>query len=178
MPPHSAYFTTSVTLDINCQNADPCYQSSKGPLSATVVEPVVYETHKQHKTVSFHEVVKAKKTIHISDFSAEEIRSCWYKDEDYEVMKRDVRFEVNLLENDCLVENQSVMTRTARGLGIFSSSTAGRIRRETKRRACNAVLEEQRLQREEGSYDPEFIAEIYSILTKTASNIAIDEAAC
>ena len=172
MPPHSAYFTTSVTLDINCQNADPCYQSSKGPLSATVVEPVVYETHKQHKTVSFHEVVKAKKTIHISDFSAEEIRSCWYKDEDYEVMKRDVRFEVNLLENDCLVENQSMMTRTARGLEIYSS-TAGQVRREIKRRARNAVLEEQRLQREEGSYDPEFIAEIYSMLTKNASQNAI-----
>jgi len=134
---------------------------------------------KPKKSVSFNELVRAKRTIHISDFSAEEVRCCWYKDEDYEVMKQDIRFEVNLLENDCIIETLSSrkMSHTLRGLEVFSSTTIGRARREIKRQARNTVLEEQSLQREEGSYDPEFIAEIYSKVTKAASQIAI-KAAC
>ena len=175
MPPHTAYFTSSVTLDVSCQNADPLYSSSKqGPLSG-VAEPVVYGI--QRKSVSFNEVVRAKKTVHITDFSAEEIRCCWYKDADYEEMKRDLHLEVNLLENDCLVEKPSCMTHSTRGLEMFSSTIIGRARREIKCHARKAVLEEQRLQREEGSYDPEFIAEIYSGVTKAAGKIAI-AAAC
>lgn len=171
MSPHSTYFTSSVTVDITCQHADSCY-SSKGPLSSIVLD-------KPKKSVSFNELVRAKKTIHISDFSAEEVRCCWYKDDDYEEMKRDIRFEVNLLENDCIIETLSSrkMSHTLRGLEVFSSTTIGRARREIKRQARNTVLEEQILQREEGSYDPEFIAEIYSKVTKAASQIAI-KAAC
>ena len=176
MPPHSAYFTGSVTVDVSCQHADPCYSSNKGPLSA-FVEPVVSgPPHGQRKSVSFNEVVRAKKTIHISNFTAEEIRCCWYMDEDYEVMKQDLRFEVNLLENDCLIENPSSTNHTARGLDTFSSTIVGRARREIKRQARNTVLEEQKLQQEEGSYDPEFIAEIYAKVTKAASQIAIEAA--
>jgi hypothetical protein len=187
MPPHSAYFTDSVTVDVCCQHSEPCYSSNKGPQSEVVEQPVVVVVvspviHSQRsrttKSVSFNEVVRAKKTMHISNFTAEEIRCCWYKEEEYEVMKQDLRFEVNLLENDCVIENTTSGTNhTARGLEMFSSTIIGRARREIKSQARTVVLEEQRLQREEGSYDPEFIAEVYVAVTKAASQIAI-QAAC
>lgn len=97
-------------------------------------------------------------------------------------MMQDIRSEVNHLEkNDhvdsCLVVKQSEeeMTRTTRGLEIFSL-TARQVRQEIKHLAWTVVLEEQRLQREEGSYDPDFIADIYSAATKAASEIAITAA--
>lgn len=172
MPPHTTYFSSTVTLDVAREHADPSYSSSKGPLVSTV------ETHRKFtKSVSFNEIVRAKRTMHISNFSAEEIRCCWYNNSDYEVMKGDLQFEVSLLENDCLVEKPTcTMTHSSRGLEMFSSTITGRARREIKRQARNTVLEEQRLQREEGSHDPEFLAEVYSVVTKAASQIAIQQA--
>lgn len=165
-------------MDVSCQHADPTFSPGKGPLSGVdrVVNGISCCPPKPRKSVSFNQVVRAKRTIHISDFTAEEIRSCWYKGQEYEVMKQDLRFEVKLLENDCFIENPSRMTHTSRGLEFFSSTMNGRARRETKRHARNAVLEEQRLQREEGSYDPEFIADIYSAVTKAANQLAIQRA--
>ncbi len=167
MPPQTAIFADSAINEIARQYADPCYSTSKN----IAFEHMYY---KPSKSVSFKEVVKAKKTIHVTNFSAEEVKSCWYTDEDFEIMKREVRFEVDLFENDCLDEKDN-MRRSMRGLRMFTSA-GGKLRRESKRRARNAVLKEQELQRKEGSNDPEYIAEIYAMATKRACKVALDAA--
>ncbi len=167
MPPQTAFLADSVINEIARQHADPCYSRSKN----IFFEPMY---NKPSKSVSFNEVVKAKKTIHVANFSAAEVKSCWYTDEDFEMMKRAVRFEVNLLENDCLEEKDN-MRRSMRGLRMFTTA-GGKFRRESKRRARNAVLKEQELQRKEGSNDPEYIAEIYAVATNRACKVALEAA--
>lgn len=173
MPPQTAYLRNHVSVDVSRHHADPCYLATKS-LS------VEHGCFKHQKEVSFNEVVKAKKTIHISNFSTDEIDNCWYTENDFEVMKRDVRFEVNLLENECIKDEgeceQGEMRHSTRGLQMFTKA-GSKLRRECKRFSRNVVIEEQELQREEGSNDAEYIAEIYAMATKSARRLAL-EAAC
>lgn len=173
MPPQNAFMIDSVVVaNAIREQADLCSPPSK----IGQHQPLHYKTR---KSVSFHQVVKAKKTIHVNDLSAEELRAYWYKSEDYESMKKDARFEADLLENGCLVEHESsctVMKRCRRGLDVFTRM-GSKQRSETKRRGHAIVMEEQDLQREEGSNDPEYIAEVYASVSKEACAAAIAVAA-
>lgn len=167
MPPQTAFINSFVVDITTREHAGSCLE--KGPL----VVPISY---KPRKSVSFNEVVKAKKTIHIDNFTCDEIRGYWYKPDDFEIMKRDVRFEANLLENDCLIEEAHNMRHSKRGLAMYTA-TGAKQRSESKRRGRSIVLEEQELQREEGSNDPEYIAEIYAAASKAARSAALAAAA-
>ena len=93
--------------------------------------------------------------IHIDDFTPEEFHSCWYSEQEYEEIQAQGLAEASRL---CCkdLDNQSVV----RGLECFIkeiTEASGKTRKAT----VWSVLEEQQLQREEGSFDPEFISEIY-----------------
>ena len=129
---------------------------------------------RRKKTVMFHEVVKAKKTIHISDFTVAETRACWYSPLDLRVMRKDVQFEARVLEDECLVVGPSRSMHLL-GMDIFTPK-GGKRRNENKKRSQAVVLEEQYLQKEEGSHDPDFIALIYEDSAKACRLASIEAA--
>ena len=135
------------------EQSEPCKLSSKGPLvlSTKSAKP-------RRQTVTFDERVRAKKTTHFADFSDDEKNAYWYSEEEYLRMKQDVRFEVNLLENQCL--QSDTISYCGRGLEYYTSQGAS-IRCANKKKSRKVVLDEQALQRSEGSNDQEYIAEIY-----------------
>lgn len=165
MPPQASYI--SIIDDLAHHDADPCLVD-KQPL---VKFPLLSQAGQPRKSVSFNEMVRAKKTLHLKNFSDQELDNYWYKPEDFAKMKGDVRFEAKLLENECLDGNDCL-----NGLGVFTTSGAKR-RSQNKRRAVAVVLEEQELQVEEGSNDPEYIADIYARTTTAARREAIESAA-
>lgn len=149
-----------LSVSISSEHAEPRLATSKGPLTPSP---------KEAKGVTFNERVKAKKTIHISDFSEQEIESYWYTEEEFSRMKKDVRFESNLVENECL--GQESTRYCIRGLENFTPDGANK--RIKNKEECRAiVLEEQYLQHKEGSNDQEYIAEIYSKAVASARSEA------
>ena len=156
MPPHT-FFEIQSLFSFAAEH-DACkVQPPKSPLTPK-------------KSVTFNEKVRAKKTIHFADYSDEEIRVCWYDDCDYRRIKNDVKFEASLLENDCLDDDDS-SKYCSRGLSHLTTKGAKQ-RSANKRRGLALVLEEQNLQQEEGSNDPEYIAEIYASSTASCQAVA------
>ncbi len=149
MPPYTSY-NVSLVANFALEQAEPCHFSSKGPLEHST---------RPTKSVSFNERVRAKKTVHFVDFTEQETQDYWYADDDFVRMKHDVHFEVNLLENECLHQDTPKYCRR----GIESHTRDGAKRRSAnKTKSRNVVLEEQALQRKEGSNDSDYIAEIYA----------------
>lgn len=164
MPPHTTYDAKFV-VSFEAEHAEACHPTAKGPLS-----PLPAQTR---KSVSFDERVRAKKTIHFADFAEEEITACWYAEDDFRRFKRDVRFEANLLENECLQADN--VKYCSRGLECFTTS-GSKQRSANKRQSIALVLEEQEMQRDEGSHDAAFIAEIYADVVVPCKAVALANA--
>ena len=121
---------------------------------------------KAAKRVSFKESVKARKIIHINDFSSEEVTACWYDEAEYDVIK-------SLAFTEAFGSSDKD-PRCLRGLEHFGQPVA-EAREENRNSALLVVLQEQQLQRQEGSCDPEYIAQIYEqqcSLARVQANIA------
>lgn len=116
--------------------------------------------------VSFNECIMVTRIIHINDYTAEEIRACWYNDKEFSAIKTQCISQ--MMRTTELLKQKNVVSiiedqhesGDARGLEYFIESVA-ETRQKTSQMAIWAVLREQYLQREEGSFDPEFISEIY-----------------
>ena len=103
--------------------------------------------------------------IHINDYTAEEISACWYNDKEFSAIKTQCISQMRTTEplkqkNVVSIIEDQHESGDARGLEYFIGSVA-ETRQKTSQMAIWAVLREQYLQREEGSFDPEFISEIY-----------------
>lgn len=88
-------------------------------------------------------------------------------------MKREVKFEASLLENECF--ELDGVPRIHRGLECFTSAGA-RQRSTNKKAGVDIVITEQELQFDEGSNDPEYIAEIYAEVAERSRGQARDRA--
>jgi hypothetical protein len=108
---------------------------------------------KAKKVVTFQQSVKAKKTLHINNYTEEEIQACWFDDDESKQMKEEFRLAANLAMNGLLPQESS------RGLELYTKEAQSR--RQHKATAREEVLDEQELQWDEGAYDPEYIAQIY-----------------
>jgi hypothetical protein len=150
MAPHTS-FDAKIVVSFSAEHAEAFQASSKGPL----LTPLPKAT----RSVSFDERVRAKKTMHLADFSEEELEATWYCEEEKRRIKRDVEFEANLLANDCLEGDSNKYC--SRGLEVFTPS-GSKQRSANKRRGRSLVVKEQELQREEGSNDQAYIAEMYA----------------
>lgn len=118
-------------------------------------------------SVHFEERVRVRKTIHLNEFSDDEIDACWYSDQEFNSMRAEVRFAADLIDQGLLeTDNTNYCRRGAEEHAPLQS----RLRRKIKHALRAAVLEEQRLQWGEGSCDPEFIAEVSQF--KSAQSIA------
>lgn len=184
MPPLNNQETLDVIIDFGVTHAISYTGKKNIPLTPDAVVGTTTRIPRRRKSgVTFYEVVKARKTIHVADFTAEELRTCWYSSKDLREMKRDVRYEAKIFADDVEEVSYYIAGATTpttssvviRGLDMFTPSGSRR-RWESKQRSILTVLEEQRLQREEGSHDPEFIAQIYEGASGSSRLAAIEAA--
>lgn len=158
-------------------NSSRSFQFSVIPASAAVGGTTICsrawseETSKKDKThkassVVFDERVRIRKTIHVNDFSDDEIDACWYSDSEFSEMKREVRFVVDLIEQGLLLTMNNNEDYCGNSQEYCSRGSECHVPDELRRRrklkgaACAAILAEQALQSSEGSFDPDYIAEI------------------
>lgn len=152
MPPYSAY---DVSPAVSFQQSDPV--SNKRPLH-------------ERRSVTFNESVRVKRTIHVANFSEDEHEAYWCSPYEYRLMKKNIKSEVELLDSGLMLleANPEFCSR-----GIEHLTSAGSERRmANKLRGRAVVIEEQALQREEGSDDQLYVAQIYA----DASAEAVEEA--
>jgi len=153
-------FSSCVQHDLPC---------SKGPLLASCIIPL--EILKVPKSVAFDQVVRAKKTIHIANYTQEELIACWYTNHEQREMKRKARhIAKNIARADrATPDDRDEDEECTLGLEILADSGCS-IRSMNRSRHIAAVLEEQHLQYIEGSDDPDYIAEI-CVVASHASNL-------
>ena len=119
------------------------------------------------KRVTFCEKVKARRTIHLNNYTDDEIDACWYSDLEYYAMKEEIRAVAHLLQEGIVDIHEDV----ARGLESRCSSGASR-RRELRQAAIDAVLDEQEYQDSCRTCDPDYMALMY----KHAGHSAVEDA--
>jgi hypothetical protein len=148
MPPLSknTYEEAVFSLDATFGYGNSYLQSATKPLSPKPTRV----------TVTFAPSVQVHETIHVSDFSKEEIGSAWYCNSEIKSIKS---------------ANKGIVSKMERSVDIIDESTRGlewrtqgalQRRRRVRYEASSSVLDEQELQKEEGCFDPDFLAYIYS----------------
>jgi hypothetical protein len=99
------------------------------------------------RSVSFHSRTRAKLALHVNEYTEEEMETCWYSDNDYARMKRDILYTVDLIEekNDALLDDVKYCHR-----GCEPRTKEGtKQRQRNQRKAFAAVLNEQFVQEED-----------------------------
>jgi hypothetical protein len=96
----------------------------------------------QKKGITFNNRVSVRRTIHISNFTDEEINACWYSSEDYSAIRKHIHKTVLLMQYGNTSHVEDCPTFCRRGLeGYTSEGLEGRRRRCTN--AKLAVFDEQ-----------------------------------
>jgi hypothetical protein len=119
------------------------------------------------RAVSFDLVVKVFPVPHVHDFDEHQIDEIWWNREDFRRFKSNCKQIIRSMNREeldtassvsvFLNEEQGICTR---GLERFSASQC-QVRAVRRFEATEAVLMEQTLQRDEDSYDPEYISTLY-----------------
>eukprot|EP00934_Nitzschia_sp_Nitz4_P000210 Nitzschia sp. Nitz4//scaffold131_size63436//57142//57778//NITZ4_006285-RA/size63436-snap-gene-0.52-mRNA-1//-1//CDS//3329535298//210//frame0 len=95
----------------------------------------------------------------LEDLTADEYDSMWVTTEDFMTTKREYVAVVRQMMKT-IGEFQETEDCCPRGLE-FKTKAGAKERKRIKRQACQAVLDEQYIQREEGLEDPEFLSDVY-----------------
>mmetsp|Transcript_12211 Transcript_12211/g.35422 ORF Transcript_12211/g.35422 Transcript_12211/m.35422 type:complete len:249 (+) Transcript_12211:241-987(+) len=118
------------------------------------------------KTVTFHECVRVKKTIHINNYTDDEIDACWFSRQDMANIRQDIVAALQSSSSSSLspsgpdaAEMRGLECRTEQG---------SQQRRRDRHESLSSVLDEQELQRHERQFDDEMIAAVYSDTTQQA----------
>jgi hypothetical protein len=114
-------------------------------------------------------------TLHINDYTAEEVNACWVNDEECQASKEDVKACLSLIEMGALRNDTKVCCR--RGLEFQTPNGAAR-RMANKEIGWDAVSLVQETQREQGWNDPTFLAKVYYAHTKRCLQEAHFRALC
>jgi hypothetical protein len=128
---------------------------------------------KAKRTVAFAPTVTGNTTLHVNDYSNDEIQSCWFNDVEYKAIKKDIRFAAKLLTDNNGLLGKDDEHDCQRGLEMHTRKGAHR-RLQNKLVARQAVLDEQNLQWEEGVYDPEYLAMVYQVVSSSCQATARD----
>jgi hypothetical protein len=136
-------------------------------LSANLIDNQKLDQKRPSRAVSFDVDVKVFPVPHIHDFDEHQIDEIWWNPEDFRRFKANCKQIVRSMNREeldttssfavFLNEEQDICTR---GLERFSASQC-QVRAVRRFEATEAVLMEQSLQRDEDSYDPEYISTLY-----------------
>jgi hypothetical protein len=116
---------------------------------------------KPPRSVDFKPTVSEIRSLHINDFTDEEISNTWYEYEDFREFKVLCRKTAKAMIRREIKESDDA---TLRGLEYLVPSNA-KVKKYYKRLALNAVLDEQDRQDSEGYLDDELIAREYGEIT-------------
>jgi hypothetical protein len=173
MPPHSAFDEEQIALTGHSQH------SSVGvPAVSQVPKPLTEEEHDDEqdeepvrKEVFFSNQIRIRLTLHVRDYTQEEIEATWFSKTDFENIKADVRFDIGLL-HEGTHGAQDTTSFCRRGLECRTKEGM-RKRMSNKIIARNAVLDEQ--DRQWANYetdDAEAIAKVYIAASPHLSRIS------
>eukprot|EP00538_Stauroneis_constricta_P005028 CAMPEP_0119571400 /NCGR_PEP_ID=MMETSP1352-20130426/44101_1 /TAXON_ID=265584 /ORGANISM="Stauroneis constricta, Strain CCMP1120" /LENGTH=240 /DNA_ID=CAMNT_0007621079 /DNA_START=397 /DNA_END=1119 /DNA_ORIENTATION=- len=115
------------------------------------------------KTVTFHECVRVKKTIHINNYTDDEIDACWFSRQDMANIRQDIAAALQSSSSSPSGPDAAEM----RGLECRTEQGSQQRRRD-RHESLSSVLDEQELQRHERQFDDEMIAAVYSDTTQQA----------
>jgi hypothetical protein len=122
------------------------------------------------RSVSFAACVDVFEIPHINDLEEQDIQAIWWSKEDFRCFKAEIRKTLNsMIEFGWLF--QETEDSCSRGLENCISQRLS-IRNSRRASAARAILFEQRLQWDEGSHDPEYIADVYTEISKNCQNDA------
>lgn len=110
----------------------------------------------QKRVVSFGKTVHYREIRNIRDFSRTEVEAIWMTLPDYQIIKAMVKTTIIMMMKGEQISEEDPDFCT-RGLE-FRTKVGSRVRQDNKLRARFAVLNEQDLQRDEGFFDPQYIA--------------------
>ncbi len=125
----------------------------------------------QTRRVSFSKKVNVKETLHINDMSDKVRNRYWLTEEEQSDIKNHCLLIIQKMKShdqDIDTEDCEFCTR-----GLESRTRQGRDERSRRKYAVRrAVLLQEKLQRDEGIYDPDFIAAVGALKTKESVNLA------
>ena len=115
------------------------------------------------KQVTFHASAKVRRTLHINDYSKDEISSTWYNKQELDFIKVENQCYVHMLSNSCSsnCSEQEESNNCLRGLEAISDVEFGKQKLANRTAAWEAVLDEQDYQYFEGINEPEMLSLVY-----------------
>jgi hypothetical protein len=139
----------------------PCVESS---IPTQPIKVPLISSAARKPSISFKPNVLVKLTIHIDEYSDEEIAASWYCQEELKMIKSERTTTLLLMANDgTMMANSERLC--SRGLECFTSEGRA-IKNQHKEEARIAVFDEQDYQFENDIFDPEVIADAYSEQTR------------
>ena len=109
------------------------------------------------RSASFSPHVRVKRTLHINNYSDDEVEATWYGDSDFQRIHDEINYTVDLIEKSEHIDTSKYCTR---GLE-FRTRAGAQQRRRNKIDARNATLDEQDFQWTEGLNDPDMLSKVY-----------------
>jgi hypothetical protein len=131
------------------------------------------KSRKREKLVQFFPIVEMHETLHVNDYTDEEVAVVWYSERDFAYMGADPRLVLELFECGVYPGDDDDQQLCLRGLEGRTKQGA-RERRYNKGLGRTAVLREQSLQECDSRHDPEAIAREYALATKHCSAAALE----
>ena len=135
-------------------------RGAEAPLQSPQSPRPTQQKRKRRKTkrVRFAKRDQVKDTIHINDLKRlTDIRNIWYTEEETKAAVSSCQDMVQLIESGLPFDTHTECTRGLEGYVAREMKH----RRQVAMEALLTVLEEQDLQRSEGVYNPELLADLY-----------------
>jgi hypothetical protein len=155
MPPLSDVDGLLAVID-HCATTSP--QCRKSPLSPlTTSKSLLSELR---RTVSFAPSAHIRHVSHIEDYSANEIEATWYSQQEYKLMKYDIRGTVKMMARS----ERLAIDQCTRGLEHKTKEGMQR-KMFNQIESISAVMDEQDRQARDGIRDETLIARAYMVYT-------------
>ena len=122
-----------------------------------------HHSRRSKKSVTFAPTIRVLRVLHINEYTLEEARRCWYSSFDYSMIKAEIMNTLHLMANDPKAAESD--TLCFRGLETKLRDDSQR-KMERRRQAINAVLSEQKLQRQKGVSKPEKLSMLCALCTR------------
>jgi hypothetical protein len=113
----------------------------------------------QQRSVSFYDAVECIRTLHINDYTDEEVLNTWFTQREYQGMKQEVKLTVDLMNKKATFEED--VSFSSRGLENKADDAIVEVA-EHRYDAMDAVLDEQDRQQEAGVCDPHTLSLAYA----------------
>lgn len=122
---------------------------------------------------SRNSIEEVQRISRISNYNLEEVVNCWGDSNDRKLRKQELRqAALDMQHTRRMSDNTSFTT-----LGIADKVGEGRLlKKQNRKTATTAVLDEQDLQVHEGMYDAKLLSDVYSVTTVAAKKAAKESA--